>query len=366
MKRIVCVFLLAALLTGCGWNGETYVQVTPRNDRTAGNSTGAAPAENEEQLRAALQRMAASGIENDILYTLNMDSEELDQFMARTVHFIRMEDAIGAYAVDSVRYEIGTNSGKTAVACSITYRHNAVEIRKILHLRNVEQMRKAITEALEDCRTGVVMRVDNYEETDIAQLVQDIARTSPQTVMEIPEVVEEVYGSGEAKVVELSFSYENSRESLRQMQSQVAPVFDSAALYVSGDGSDFQKFSQLYAFLMERFDYNIGTSITPAYSLLRHGVGDSRAFATVYAAMCAKAGLECLVVTGTRLGDPWTWNMICDSGRYYHVDLLASAPNNFFREIIDADMVGYVWDYSAYPECPGYGPIESTIEAAEP
>ena len=45
---------------------------------------------------------------------------------------------------------------------------------------------------------------------------------------------------------------------------------------------------------MERYDYRIETSITPAYSLLRHGVGDSRAFAVVYAAMCQQAGLECL------------------------------------------------------------------------
>ena len=70
------------------------------------------------------------------------------------------------------------------------------------------------------------------------------------------------------------------------------PVFESAVLYVSGDGAEKQKFSQLYAFLMERFDYKVETSITPAYSLLRHGVGDSRAFATVYAAMCRLAGLE--------------------------------------------------------------------------
>ena len=50
-------------------------------------------------------------------------------------------------------------------------------------------------------------------------------------------------------------------------------------LYVSGEGEDFQKFSQLDGFLMERFDYKFETSITPAYSLLHHGVGDSRAFA---------------------------------------------------------------------------------------
>ena len=101
---------------------------------------------------------------------------------------------------------------------------------------------------------------------------------------------------------------------------------------------------------MERFDYKIETSITPAYSLLRHGVGDSRAFANVYGAMCRSAGLECLTVTGTRNGEPWTWNMICDNGIYYHLDLTRCKEDGSFCERAEGSMTGYVWDYSAFPE----------------
>ena len=126
---------------------------------------------------------------------------------------------------------------------------------------------------------------------DFTQLVRDHAEEHPETVMEPPQVTAAAYGAGSYRVVELTDTNQTSRDALRQMQSQGKPVFDAASLYVSGDGEDRQKLSQLYAFLMERFDYKIETSITPAYSLLRHGVGDSRAFATVYAAMCRLAGL---------------------------------------------------------------------------
>ena len=139
-------------------------------------------------------------------------------------------------------------------------------------------------------------------------------------------------------------------------------MFDAAVLYVSGEGEDYQKYSQLYAFLMERFEYKFETSITPAYSLLRHGVGDNRAFATIYAAMCRSAGLECLTVTGTRSGEPWTWNIVLDNGCYYHVDLLRSNLSGQFRELTDAQMHTYVWDYSAYPECIG---VEAVQEAKD-
>ena len=66
--------------------------------------------------------------------------------------------------------------------------------------------------------------------------------------------------------------------------------------------------------------------------------------------MCNSAGLECQVVTGTRAGEPWTWNMICVDGVYYHVDLMRSYAAGKLLLHSDDEMNGYVWDYSAYPE----------------
>ena len=133
------------------------------------------------------------------------------------------------------------------------------------------------------------------------------------------------------------------------MQNYVQPVFHAASLNVSGEDEESVMFSRMYAFLMERNDYQVETSITPAYSLLRHGVGDSKAFATVYAAMCSDAGLECHVISGTRSGEPWVWNLICQDGVYYHVDLLRSNAAGELNLHSDNEMDGYVWDYTAYP-----------------
>lgn len=218
---------------------------------------------------------------------------------------------------------------------------------------------------MEGFALGIVLLVEEYKVRDYTQFVQDYAQENPQTVMETPQVTEAVYGSGGSRVVELVFAYQNSRDSLRRMQTQVQPVFDSAVLYVSGDDADRQKYAQLYAFLMEPFDYKLETSITPAYSLLRHGVGDSRAFATVYAAMCRDAGLECLVVAGTHAGEPWTWNLVLDDGQHYHVDLLRCSESGEFRKFPDAEMGEYVWDYSMYPASTGSGEISTEPMQAE-
>ena len=278
---------------------------------------------------------------------------------------------MGAYAVEDIGYELGTSNGRPAVAVSISYRRSRTEIQRIRKKADMDGLAATVRTALDDHASRVAVLVNQYTETDFDQLIQDYARENPQKVMEVPQVSEGIYGSGRARVVELSFTYQNSREALRQMQAQVKPVFEAAALYVSGQGSQRQKLSQLYGFLMERFDYKQETSITPAYSLLCHGVGDSRAFAEVYAAMCRRAGLESMVVTGTKAGEPWTWNIVRDGEEYYHVDLLRSSGEGGFREYTDAEMTGYVWDYSTYPACRGLpqmpepaqtDPTESTAE----
>lgn len=352
MRRIGIVIMLAIfllVLSGCSWLDGSYVHLTPHRAQTGGFSGEELTAKDESEFRKILEEMVSSGQESAVIYAVDLDMDEIDRIMRRVETYILTSYPIGAYAVEDMSYELGIGGGKTAVAVKISYHHTMAEIQRIPRLKDLDEAAAAVEESLRDCDPRTVFFVEKYEETDFSQMVQNLALTYPEAVMETPRVEENVFGSGASRVVELQFTYENDRDVLRQMQTQVKPVFESAVLYVSGEGSDSQKFGQLYGFLMERFDYQVETSITPAYSLLRHGVGDSRAFATVYAAMCRMAGLDCQIVTGTRQGEPWVWNMVFDEELPYHVDLLACSQLGGYREMCDAEMTGYVWDYSAYP-----------------
>ena len=369
MKRKLIPPILAAslLLSGCGWLDGSYVSVTPHEEQRQETQSEVMVASDYLDLMAALEEMISSGMDSGVINVAGYPSDAVESGMAVAVRYAMENYPIGAYAVEAIDYEVGTNNGLPAVAVTIAYRHSRAEIQTIRDVPNMAEAETVITKALEGYDAGVVLLVEDYLATDFTQMVQDYAEEHPDTVMETPQVTSVIHGTGKEKVVELTFSYRTSRDSLRQMQNQVQPVFDSAVLYVSGDGADRQKYSQLYAFLMERFDYTIETSITPSYSLLRHGVGDSRAFAIVYAAMCRDAGLECLTVTGTRSGEPRTWNIVLDNGHYYHVDLLRCSESGSFREYSDGDMTGYVWDYSAYPECPAVGlPAVQEPESSAP
>lgn len=346
---------LCLLLAGCdNWMNGSYISVTPHSDENNQPQQDVVSVSSYLELRTALADLVESGTESCVISIADMDRIQAESQMNMAVRYAKNQNPIGAYAVEDITYEFGTNAGQQAIAVNITYSHGKSELLRIKRYGTMEDALGAITTALEKCESDLILRIDNFENTDFTQYLQDYADAHPESVMEMPQVVINQYPeTGDQRVLEVKYTYQTSRESLRNMQSRVQAVFSSAALYVSGDGEESEKFSQLFSFLMERYDYQIETSITPAYSLLRHGVGDSKAFATVYASMCRQAGLECLVVTGTRAGEPRFWNMICQDGVYCHVDLLRSSENGSFQCLTDAQMEGYVWDYSAYPACTG-------------
>ena len=365
-KRFVCLFLLLSLaLSGCGLHDSVYVSVTPHQEHRQAAQAEIVSASNYLDLIEALTDAIHNRTETTTISLATYPPKAVTSGMSVAIRYAMENDPIGAYAVDSIQYDIGSNGGQPAVAVQIRYLRNLLEIRQLPHLENMEQAAQAVRTALEKHEASVVMLVEEYRSTDFAELVQNLTQANPHLIMETPQVASGIYGNGKQRVVELIFTYQNSREALRQMKTHVRPIFESAALYVSGDSSQWQKYSQLYGFLMERFDYTVETSITPAYSLLLHGVGDSKAFATVYAAMCQAAELNCQVVTGTRAGIPWTWNLVEDNGYYYHVDLLRCSEAGHFMEKTDTQMYGYVWDYSAYPACTGPIPAEDSAPQPE-
>lgn len=352
-RAVAAILALVLLLSGCTawWDGEYHWKEEYSLPRSP-ESGQQVSASNYEQLKAALQKLVEAGKTQATVSVADYPAAALEADVESAIDALLQTHPITAYAVETITWEAGTSAGEPVLGIQIVYLHDRTEIRNIKTVADDAAATEAVQKALADCQPGIVLQILEYNQADFTQMVEDFALLYPETVMELPKVTANVYpDAGQSRVVELKFTYQTSRDALKTMQSQVAPVFSSAVLYVSGDGLPAEKYSQLYSFLVERFEYSLETSITPAYSLLRHGVGDSRAFATVYASMCRMAGLECLTVSGTRDGESHYWNIILSDGVYYHLDLLRCAEESGFRLLADHDMAGYVWDYSAYPEC---------------
>ena len=343
--RALAALALAVLLSGCSWMAGSYVSVTPHEvaqSQTGEGITGTVS--NYAELRSALVRMVDEG-STEALFTLEAYPRDVAQEdVDRAVEYVTKIYPIGSYAVASIDTEVGTG----ALSVDITYSHTAQELAGIRTVRGMDGAEKAIAEALDECADKLVLQISGFRDVDYNEIVAAYAQRNPDRVMETPRVTFQDWPDrGEERVVELLFFYQTDRETLRAMREQVQPVFSSAALYVTGQAPERTKFSQLHAFLMERFDYRYPSSRPPAYSLLCEGVGDSRAFAQVYAAMCSRIGLEAMAVSGTRDGQAHHWNLVKIDGVWYHLDLLG-APQ--FAPLTEAEMTGYECDRDAWPE----------------
>ena len=370
MKRGILLLMLALclMLSGCmSWMDGSYSSVYPYTERDQQNKDQIVSVAYYSQLRDALVEMVANCNETMLLNVAQMDPSRIAGDMQRAIKYVLESTPVGAYAVDEITYEQGTSGGQNALSVNVNYNHNRAGVLRMKHAENLDQVRKLVTDSLSQCESRVVLFAEAYRNIDIQQFVKDYAEENPNVIMEVPTITVNMYPEqGTARIMEIVFAYQSSRDSLRSMQSRVRPLFTSAELYVSGNHEDQEKYGQLYAFLMERHEYTIETSITPSYSLLVHGVGDSKAFATVYAAMCRRAGLDCMVVSGTWEGEPLFWNIVRDGEIYRHVDLLRCNRDGILSYRTDAQMTGYVWDYSAYPECSE--PENATVnqESTEP
>ena len=353
MKRLGLMLLTIALcvaLVGCGfWMDGDYVSVKSHLEQTIQEGDGVIEVSSYTQLCGALSELVDTGAPKGVISTSSFNDGTVHFYVDTAIDHITENTPIGAYAVDSITYEVGSNRGASVVAFHISYRHDRSQILRIRQVGGMEDATAAISETMNNCDASVLLRVANYEAVNLTQFVQDYANENPDLVMETPIVNVSVYpDSGEERLIELTFTYQTSREMMRQMQQQVASVFTSAELYVEEAAQIRDVYSRLYSFLMERDEYTIQTSITPAYSLLHHGIGDSRAFANVFAAMCRRADLDCKVISGTKAGEAWCWNFVRFRGKYYHVDLLQCSQSGSFQMLSDEEMVGYDWDRSVY------------------
>lgn len=365
MYRIVAILMVVCLLlSGCSWMDGNYSSITLHEDHTQVSDSREVTASNYGELLDALYDLIELGKEKGVIYVGEMDQTRLDFFVEAAIKRTLNKTPLGAYAVEDIHCEIGTSNGKPAVAVEIAYLHGRAEIRQIRQVADMEEAEKVIYQSLCSCDASLVLQVDNYEQVDLAQIAQDYGVQYPELVMEVPQVMVGLYPqSGSERILEIFFTYQNSRDVLRQMQTQVSYMFEAATLYVSDDSADSLKLSRLYGFIAGLgYEFQFDTSITPAYSLLRHGVGDSRAFAAVYSAMCRQAGMECYIVTGTRDAQAHDWNIVRDGDRYVHIDLQRCIEQGSFETYSDKQMSGYVWDYSAYPACEGASAQEQATE----
>lgn len=353
MKKTVILLILAVmcLLSGCqSWQSGSYYSVKPH----AGQYTQDEPMELAQvtsyvEIRNAITDMADDSAASCVMGVDDYQGD-LEADVAKAIDFATEQDPVGAYVFSKINYRFDRIGNKNVVIVEPVFRRSRTDIDAVV--RYGQAANRKLAEALDAFAPSLTLWIYGYQDTDFRQQVQDYCDENPDKVMEYPAVQVGIYpDSGISRIVELKFTYETSRDTMWTMQGAVETIFSSAEGYVSLTEDEYTKSARLCSFLMELFDYTQEPSVTPAYSLLCQGVGDSRAYANVFAAMCRRAGLWCRRVDGTRNGEAWSWNILQVNGTYTYVDLMGDDGKSqpFFRG--DGQMDGYEWAKEDYPTC---------------
>lgn len=289
---------------------------------------------------------------------------DIDADLAEALRYACQEEPIGAYAVDYADAELKGSAAQGVIHVRIVFRRSAAEIAAIVTVSDSAAASEMILDALENYETAITLRVRSYQPQAHSAMLYAYCLAHPDRVVAIPTVTEAVYPeTGDTRIVELHFDYPESRDELARRQQTLNTILRSAATYVSRGGSAQERLSLLHRFLVRRFVYTIcaQTPQMPAYSLLCEGQAHSLSFAIVVQAQCQAAGVDCMLVTGTRNGLPHYWNLVWFDGVYYHLDLQRAVEQgemelHLFEQTDVLTQEGYVWDKTAYPANPAPEP----------
>ena len=137
---------------------------------------GSVSASDYGELLQVLGRLVDSGTETCTIDIGDFNKKEPASFITAACLNIRSTSAMGAYAVEDITYELGTNNGRAAVAVTITYRRSRAEILGIRRLKDMEALTEAIHAALRDHAVRAVFLVEDYAEADLQTIILDFAK----------------------------------------------------------------------------------------------------------------------------------------------------------------------------------------------
>ncbi|MBQ6798523.1 MAG: hypothetical protein IJP11_04735 [Oscillospiraceae bacterium] len=362
--RLIALLLALSLLCGCsgGLVPNEYTVISEHSDTNVESRSDAVSAESYEELKYAILSFVEQGITHGVIRSYRYDGDVTED-LSTAAYEVWKNDPLGAYRVEYITTDCNLLLSYYESHVEITYRPDAVSAEEIGYVRGRGGAEEAIAAALEDDAERLTLRISAYGSAmDCAQLAADYCAANPETVMEAPQVTASVYPEeGSIRIVDLKFDYTHSAAERTNMQLLVSSVLTSASNYVRFRNEDNAKAQMLVAYLLGRFEYVEGSSLTPVYSLLCEGICSSRTFAEVFQILCDRVGLSCRTVSGYLDGESYSWNILQIGETYHHVDLMRYVREGLSDLVYyaDSDMDRYSWDRETYPAC---GLPESTLE----
>ena len=362
-KLYITALLLAGalLLSGCsGAFEKEYFYAAPFSYNNPGDGGAATEIGNYSMLKSALIDLINNHEETAAFRFSRYNGSVADDVAAACLE-VRTTNPLGAYAVDTLTCDTSRIVSYYTADIQVTYKKTAEEIRGIVGVGGVTELRERLQEAVTTSAPRAVLRVYSaqVDEEYIASLITDFHDKDPVTVVTrpVPEITS-YPGEGINRIYDVSLDYGAAPDKLREMSERLAARVGELSGELDADTQPklaLDCANQLFELLTG----GSGAYPDTAYGALVEGFADSEGVALAYNALCDAVGIECIVVRGnigTMGAEERCWNIIGLEGEYYHADVSAFAWGNRSAAFLldDAGLWGiYLWDTEIYPACTG-------------
>lgn len=376
MKKLSIALLLALcclLLAGCGSVFEKeYVSVTDYNPPAqAESSTGErVTVHNMAELKKTIMDMVYAGTAGgSIAFDPNYDGSAPDD-MESACWQLRTQDALCAYCVRDMSYEIEKIVNYYESTVNIDYTAYAAELSSIIQLPYSVGLQDILSSAMEENRTRVTLLINTSSTTaeNVKTMAQELYRSNPTLCVREPQLSVYMYsGSGRQRLYDINFRYGMAEDELIRCKSLLKNL-DVASNLAADSLDDPHAAFAACRYLVENCTLN-ESAPGSCYDALIEFESSSEGLALAYVEMCHQLGLECRVVYGQLGGADHCWDIVRLGGDWYHVDVSRCYDGEYAAGfLLDDEQMwnDYRWNISAYPACTGemsYADVEEKEEA---
>lgn len=374
-KLVAMLSLLLAALTLCGCGGifdKEYVQIEDYHPTVQENSdTGERViVRNFSALKQAIRSMVTNGeTEGNIIFDAAYDGDTTED-MASACWQVRTQDALCAYCVNNIAYELSKIVTYYEAKVIISYASTGVAAEDIVKIPYSTGLERLIETALEESDTQLVVLINrsSLSAEDMENSVARVYREKPGTAPKMPTVSVNMYsGSNMQRLYEVNLRYGMTTDELSAKKTQMAAVQPFTELNTD-ELDEAERALAAYQYLIANCEISSEGQGGNIYGALVGHSSDSEGAALAYVELCRQLKVDCRVVYGQRAWHDHCWNIVRVNGEFYHVDagLENASPEANFLKPDWSIWENYRWDVSSYPSCDGELSYSDVIAEDEP
>ena len=134
MRRAAAAVLAAIIMlsvSGCALFSGNYASEKLHHSSNQSGQSGQQIASSYPEIVTSLASLIAQGESSGVIILTELSEQVAVSYMQAAVKNLMQQDPIAAYAVENIKYDLGTNAGRIALAVQIDYSRSRADIAAI-------------------------------------------------------------------------------------------------------------------------------------------------------------------------------------------------------------------------------------------